>query len=200
MEKKKKVWGTEHWVANTKDYCGKFLMLKEGFQSSYHAHGRKDETFYIINGKVSFVLTGSKQMLLPGDTIRIKPGEFHSFLGVRDSIILESSTNHSEDDVVRKNKSHKVKINYVDVDGFLCTDERGHYHKVRPLYKNIQKINKLYLNGELIIIWTARGATTGIDWTNLTEKQLRQWKVKYHDLRFTKPYFDKLWDDKAARF
>ena len=45
---------------------------------------------------------------------------------------------------------------------------------------------------------TARGATTGIDWSKLTEKQLNSWGLKYHELIMNqKPYGDIYVDDKA---
>lgn len=89
------------------------------------------------------------------------------------------------------------KIIYVDIDGFLCTNTIGIYRKAKPDIDNIKKVNKAYDEGHTIVIWTARGNTTGIDWTDLTLKQLKEWKVKYHHIRFDKPYFDEIWDDKC---
>jgi hypothetical protein len=37
---------------------------------------------------------------------------------------------------------------------------------------------------------------TGKDWRDVTEKQLKKWKVKYHELRMGKPYYDLFIDDK----
>ena len=59
-------------------------------------------------------------------------------------------------------------------------------------------INKLYDNGKTIKMMTARGATTRIDWTELTIAQLSNWGVKYHELIMNKkPYGDVYVDDKA---
>ena len=60
-----------------------------------------------------------------------------------------------------------------------------------------QNDNKLYEKGEKIILFTARGAATGIDWKELTKKQLKDWNVKHHELRFGKPHADVFIDDKA---
>jgi hypothetical protein len=38
---------------------------------------------------------------------------------------------------------------------------------------------------------------TGIDWREFTEKQLKSWGVKYHELIFGKPVADVFIDDKA---
>ena len=50
---------------------------------------------------------------------------------------------------------------------------------------------------EKIILFTARGAATGIDWKELTKKQLKDWNVKHHELIFGKPHADVFIDDKA---
>ena len=46
-----KVWGSEEWIVN-RAYCGKKLILNKGFRCSMHYHKNKDETFYILKGKV----------------------------------------------------------------------------------------------------------------------------------------------------
>lgn len=88
-------------------------------------------------------------------------------------------------------------VAFVDIDGVLCTNTYGDYKNAVPIYKNIKKFNKKYDNGDTIILWTARGTTTGIDWRKITEKQMDEWGIKYHELRFGKPQYDEIWDDKA---
>jgi len=58
-------------------------------------------------------------------------------------------------------------------------------------------VNSLFEEGNTIYFYTARGATTGIDWRKLTEQQLLRWKVKYHKLFLGKPTADIYIDDKA---
>ena len=53
------------------------------------------------------------------------------------------------------------------------------------------------MDGHTILIHTARGALTGIDWTKVTLKQLSVWGVKYHSLIMGKPFADYYIDDKA---
>lgn len=80
----------------------------------------------------------------------------------------------------------------VDIDGVLCETEGVNYEISKPIQKNIDKINTLYDNGNIIIIESGR------HWKNfiLTEKQLKEWKVKYHSLILGKvPGF--VFDDKA---
>jgi uncharacterized HAD superfamily protein len=91
-------------------------------------------------------------------------------------------------------------IIYVDIDGTICTDEKGIYGDAKPRQEQIDKINKLYDEGNSIIYWTARGSVTGIDWYGLTKKQLTLWGCKYHDLRVgNKPHYDLFICDKSKR-
>ena len=38
---------------------------------------------------------------------------------------------------------------------------------------------------------------SGLNWEDLTSKQLKEWNVKYHDVKFKKPLFDLFIDDKV---
>ncbi len=85
-----------------------------------------------------------------------------------------------------------------DIDGVLCDDMLGNYEKSKPRKDIINKINQLYHEGNIIKIFTGRGSKTGIDWREFTEKQLKSWGVKYHELIFGKPVADIFVDDKAV--
>jgi hypothetical protein len=84
-----------------------------------------------------------------------------------------------------------------DLDGTLCTNTEGEYESAIPFPERISKVNALYEVGSYILIYTARGTVTGIDWRKLTEKQLSLWGVKYHELRLGKPFADVYIDDRA---
>ena len=84
-----------------------------------------------------------------------------------------------------------------DIDGTICTNTDGDYEKAEPLWEVIAKVNWLYNEGNTITFYTARGSTTGIDWAELTRRQLGEWKVKYHRTYFGKPFADYYIDDRA---
>ncbi len=86
-----------------------------------------------------------------------------------------------------------------DLDGTLCTTvSSGNYDKSQPIYDRIEEVNKLYDAGHEIIIDTARGSLTGLDWYELTKYQLDVWGVKHHKLRVgTKIAADHYIDDKG---
>ncbi len=86
---------------------------------------------------------------------------------------------------------------YIDVDETICNSpNKPDYTSSTPIKENIQKANKLYDEGHTIVYWTARGTVTGIDWEKTTLEQFKKWGVKFHDLKFGKPYYDLFIDDK----
>jgi len=89
-------------------------------------------------------------------------------------------------------------IIYIDIDETICnTPESRDYEKSMPILTNIEKCNKLYEEGHRIVYWTARGSGSGIDWREVTEKQLKRWGVEYHELKLGKPNYDLFICDKA---
>ena len=106
VEKIDKVWGCELWIVNSDLYCGKLLCIDEGAQGSYHYHEEKTETFWCMEGQVLLNINGKDYNLTYSASPKtIEPGEPHSIYGVGESVILEVSTPHSEEDVVRLSKS-----------------------------------------------------------------------------------------------
>ncbi len=91
-----------------------------------------------------------------------------------------------------------IKVYCFDIDGTICTNTDGAYEEAQPYSERIEKLNQLYDAGNEIIIFTARGSKTGINWAELTKKQLELWGVKYHELIFGKPYADVFIDDRAV--
>lgn len=84
-----------------------------------------------------------------------------------------------------------------DIDGVVAQlDETLQYDRELPLNKTIHIINRLYYMGNEIILFTARGYKTGIDWREVTERQMQDWGVCYHQLKFGKPAATFYVDDK----
>ena len=101
-----KVWGKEEIIVNCDLYCGKLLYLRKGATSSYHYHIKKQETFYALKGQVVLTIEGKDYMLTPFSRAQtIMPEQKHSFFGITDAIILEVSSHHSDEDVVRLKES-----------------------------------------------------------------------------------------------
>lgn len=86
-----------------------------------------------------------------------------------------------------------------DIDETLCTTQGLEYFEATPKLERIKKVNELYDAGHTIKLYTARGSKTGVDWRKITEYQLSSWGLKYHELKFGKPFADFYIDDKGIR-
>jgi glycerol-3-phosphate cytidylyltransferase len=85
-----------------------------------------------------------------------------------------------------------------DIDETICTKTNNGYHEAQPFREIIQSINGLYNNGHEIIVMTARGSVSKVDYTELTKQQLSDWGLKYHKLLMNiKPNADIFVDDKG---
>ena len=84
-----------------------------------------------------------------------------------------------------------------DIDGVIATiTPENDYSSAEPILHTIELINRLYEMGNKIILSTARGTMTGIDWSEITIAQLAKWGVKYHELHFGKQAGDYYIDDR----
>jgi len=95
----------------------------------------------------------------------------------------------------------------VDIDQTICYSKNKDYKNAVPDFDRIEKINKLYDNGNKIIYFTARGMGT-FDGNQLlaiqkyykmTLDQLANWNVKFHQLILGKPAGDLYIDDKGVK-
>jgi len=86
---------------------------------------------------------------------------------------------------------------FIDLDNTLCHTIGSDYENSLPIKERIEYVNNLKNEGHSISIWTARGATSGIDHTELTKKQLLEWNVNYDNLIMGKPNYDIYIDDKS---
>ena len=84
-----------------------------------------------------------------------------------------------------------------DIDGVIATiTPDNNYEKAQPIQANIDLVNALYEAGNIIVLFTARGSSTNLDWIEVTKRQLQAWGVKYHELIFGKPAADMYVDDR----
>lgn len=100
-----KPWGYEIWYAWTDQYVGKIIHVNPGGKLSLQYHDQKDETSYLLSGKLLLTKGPNPDALTvteigAGHQWRNLPGEIHTIEGVEASDVLEVSTPHLED-VVR---------------------------------------------------------------------------------------------------
>lgn len=75
-----------------------------------------------------------------------------------------------------------------DLDNTLCiTNKKDNgdwdYFNSNPINQRIEMVNRLFHEGNKIIIETARGNSSKINWYIDTHKQLISWGLKFHELR-----------------
>ncbi|MBW8060260.1 MAG: cupin [Solirubrobacterales bacterium] len=100
-----KPWGHELWFAHTDRYAGKILHVKAGHRLSAQYHDRKDETSYLLSGRLRLSRGPSADSLLTTELVagavwRNEPGQVHSIEALEDAVVIEVSTPEL-DDVVR---------------------------------------------------------------------------------------------------
>ncbi|MFT3862855.1 MAG: cupin domain-containing protein [Solirubrobacterales bacterium] len=100
-----KPWGYEIWWAHNEHYVGKLLHVEAGHRLSLQMHREKDETSYVLSGRILLTRGPSLDQLTteevgPGFAWRAEPGTIHSLEALEDSDIIEAST-PQVDDVVR---------------------------------------------------------------------------------------------------
>lgn len=105
----KKKWGTEYWIYNAPEYCGKILEFNAGASFSMHFHREKMETWHCLSG--SFLLSVIDTDTASQKDIGIKAGQCihiprclpHKLTNTSDGVstILEVSTQHFDSDSYR---------------------------------------------------------------------------------------------------
>lgn len=100
-----KPWGHELWFAHTNRYAGKLLHVTAGHRLSVQFHEHKDETSYLLSGRILLSQGDDADTLQeveigPGAVWRNKPGVVHTIAALEDAVVLEVSTPEL-DDVVR---------------------------------------------------------------------------------------------------
>lgn len=119
-----KGWGSEEWIVNKPEYCGKLLKFSYGKKCSVHYHLLKDETFYLHKGKVEMhwmdplvSIHGDQEQILKefdklkkvvvlqaGDSFYVPKHRIHQVFALEDSDVFEFSTEHFDEDSYRLRK------------------------------------------------------------------------------------------------
>lgn len=117
-----KGWGFEDVIVNKPAYCGKRLYVAKNRKCSWHYHMEKDETFFVVSGLLllrwlaedevqvrdewdwdneMILALAHSALLCPGDSFYVPPGMRHQFEAYEDTVIMEFSTEHKDEDTVR---------------------------------------------------------------------------------------------------
>lgn len=105
-----KAWGREEWCVHNELYTGKWLHIKPGWRCSTHFHNVKDETFVVVHGACFLEIEGREHIAREGDGFQYRiPAKTKHWFGVPSRwgpcTLLEVSTHHNDEDVVRVSPS-----------------------------------------------------------------------------------------------
>lgn len=100
-----KPWGKEEVIEINNRYMMKKLTMWKGHRCSLQYHKVKQETIFVLSGKLRIIYGADQDCLQPevfvsGESITLKPGIVHRMEAVEDAVYLEASTPEM-DDVVR---------------------------------------------------------------------------------------------------
>lgn len=162
---------------------------------AYNAPRQKLPTAYMQNACIDVIRTDTilKKRSMTGDKIAGYRMEYDfdvdtesEFLNAEKAQLLFQAVKDG----------HSLKI-CCDIDGVIAAKTPANdYAQAVPMEKNIQLLNALYQRGCHIVLFTARGYQTGLDWKQITLEQMKWWGVQYHELLFGKPDADIYIDDK----
>jgi mannose-6-phosphate isomerase len=98
VRKVDKPWGYElHWAPEGKPYLGKLLHIKAGARLSLQIHDRKQESWFLVNGRAKVIWDNNKRELIEtelqnGWGYSCLIGQRHRLCGITDCDIIEVST------------------------------------------------------------------------------------------------------------
>ncbi len=101
-----KPWGGETIFAHNERYVGKILFIKEGHRLSKQYHKVKDETIYVMEGRLQLEIgdgdAKSISVMRAGESFHITPGTVHRFCAyLNQNVRLFEVSTPELDDVVR---------------------------------------------------------------------------------------------------
>lgn len=147
----RKVWGSELLVHNADGYCLKILRFEKGAKLSFHFHGEKTESWYVISGAFRFdtidpktAVSASREVAW-GSCIHLPRCTLHSLTCLEAGDIAEASTPDDPKDSYRIEPSEAAPVttttaNPVTIENIrVCPDcdaliwpGQSHFHGVQP--------------------------------------------------------------------
>lgn len=103
-----KGWGSEVWIVNNDQFCGKILYFEKDKRLSWHFHRLKSECFFLSSGKLLIkygndddITQAQEEVLEPGECFDVPVGLRHQMIALEESYLFEFSTHHEDSDSIR---------------------------------------------------------------------------------------------------
>jgi len=108
MKREAKVWGERWLIRQDSTHATSYLMLREGYECSWHSHREKYNLFVVLSGCVDIITEQFDRLavvtLTSGECFTVKPGEKHKFRVVEAGAMIEEMyVEYNEDDIQRDN-------------------------------------------------------------------------------------------------
>lgn len=101
MKKVSTPWGFEGTMVSAEYYSSRMLIVREGEQTPYIYHRRRDKTIYILQGVVQLIIEGNGRLLQEGERYHVRPGIVHRIHALKgDATIIDTGTKFEESDVI----------------------------------------------------------------------------------------------------
>jgi N-acetylneuraminate synthase len=88
-----------------REYCKKLIVQLPRQRHPSHFHTLKEETFQVLYGDLHVDLDGMHHHLVPGQTLLVQPGVWHSFRTDSGVVFEEISTTHHSNDSTYRDKA-----------------------------------------------------------------------------------------------
>lgn len=186
----------EQGKLNLWDSRGSQIIARQQLTPIYHRNGAAYAlTRTCLLEQSTLLGTNSGAVIIDEPMLSI---DTEADLALAESLLFTSSKqNPISSTFPQEGVENKYRTFVVDIDGVLATlVPDNDYSRCQPMTENIRIINNLYAAGHRIILFTARGSATGIDWEDVTRNQMNQWGVNHHILQFGKPAADFYIDDR----
>ena len=109
MKREAKVWGERWLIRQDSTHAVSYLILRRGYECSWHYHREKYNLFVVLSGKIGIVteqLDGYNSVIVlgSGESFTVKPGEKHKFTIYEDAKVIEEMfVEYRESDIEREN-------------------------------------------------------------------------------------------------
>ena len=175
------------WKIKDKNYQINPILNDSGIDEPYNEPRQKLPKTYLQTANIDVVKSSvitNKQSMSGDIIIGFIEQEFNDIdsLDELENVIRTLSTeNFSE--AARNNETICF-----DIDGVIATlSPNNDYTKADCNSDVVELIRQLKKMGFKIVLNTARGSQTGIDWREITKNQMQEWGVEYDELYLGKP-------------
>lgn len=169
---------------------GKIRPLMTDIKECYNMPRQQLPTVYYQNACIDVIRADviTKENSMTGDNIAGYVMEYNFDIDTEEEF-------KKAEEYIKITSGNKTFV--FDIDGVIAKIQKDLKYEIsEPNEKMIKIVNRLYDYGNRIVLFTARGYVSGIDYSEVTKKQMDRWGVKYHELKFGKPNADYYIDDK----